>query len=158
MINYCQPVFIECPVRGPGLRIRRVAGRRRPGERARCRRRRRQMVPAGSGPARALRTDVLVRENRDLCPRARRRKTALSRPDLQRRTVSLHRHCQPRESWATSPRAAWRRLLLWLGRAHGGRIRAALQPDVDLLLLRHDQDVEVSVLRREGDVRVLVAK
>jgi soluble P-type ATPase len=29
---------------------------------------------------------------------------------------------------------------------------------VDLLLLRHDQDVGVTVLRREGDVQVLVAK
>jgi hypothetical protein len=29
---------------------------------------------------------------------------------------------------------------------------------VDLLLLRHGQDVGVTVLRREGDVRVLVAK
>jgi hypothetical protein len=29
---------------------------------------------------------------------------------------------------------------------------------VDLLLLRHDQDVGVTVLRREGDVRVQVAK
>jgi glycogen debranching enzyme len=29
---------------------------------------------------------------------------------------------------------------------------------VDLLLVRHEQDVGVNILRREGDVRVLVVK
>ena len=58
----------------------------------------------------------------------------------RRKSASPGRTCRRR--WANCGFTTWR----WPGRR------------VDLLLVRHEQDVGVNVLRREGDVQILVVK
>ncbi len=87
-------------LRSPGLRLRRPAGRGRPGRGAGQSRPRSRIEHRRPTAARALRGGFLVRGSRHLRPGPRRRQAAVPGSDVQCRALPVHRHRRPRPGGA----------------------------------------------------------